>query len=623
MPGSPNLRPDVRCSILLADSRLDDELSVATIEFSGTPIWLQRQNQDPFGFPKKTTLGTLWRGVDTSAIDEHGQSAFIRAVIDGGLNLHFAEMLAEFAETDVNIQDEHGRTALHWACLEKLTDMVRLCLSVLECDVGLKDNDGLTAFDLALRAAGANEVIPTMFYRSMFEIEQSDPQTALLRALTVTSEPAQGRSPFPGEAIFAPVHDCNTPLVKALIERGVDLTARNAHGDTALHVAATKVGNVEIAAMLLEAGSDVNAVGNGGATPLHHAAQTTESQTMVELFLNWDADTAVRDIDDSFASDWASQTGQLDIARIIEDHDIRPRARETEKIGSLAEDRLKDDSAASEKAVPSVVPSEESLSVSEKALSQAVKDGDADAKQVPSIGWSEERELALVSVKQVPSVVSSEESPLATEEALFQAVKNGDADAVRRLLRNGVDIEAKNKDSQTALRIAAIAGHTAIVQILLSDRADIEAADNYGNTALHLTADHGHTEIVQALLAHGALIDAVNQWKWTALHKAAIYRHTEVVRILLAAGAHPGMTTQQKQTPLHVAALQGLTDIVNVLLEYKAPVNVVDEDGDTPWDDAAARRHLETMKALEAGGAKVQVIAKANIKLRNWGRALF
>lgn len=137
--------------------------------------------------------------------------------------------------------------------------MVRLCFSVPDCDIGLRDEDGCTAFDVALCAG---EVIPLLFYSSVFEMDATDPQGALLRMLTVSAEPAGERPLFPGQAMFAPVGDSNVPLVKALIERGVDHSVRNADGDTALNAAA-RMGNVEIARRLVGAGSNVNAVGKG------------------------------------------------------------------------------------------------------------------------------------------------------------------------------------------------------------------------------------------------------------------------------------------------------------------------------------------------------------------------
>lgn len=259
---------DVQFGLLISASRLDDELSVATIEFSNTPRWLVSLANDAYGFPKKTAFGTLWRGVDPNAVDEHGRSTFLRAVRDGECDLYYPEMLAEFDDTDVNIQDDTGRTALHWACVMDLSLMVKLCLSVPDCDVGLRDNDGLTAFDLA-----PNETIQQGFYRSVFEMEETAPLDALLRVLTLTSVPAGDDKPvFPGAALFEPVEHGNTRLVAALIERRVDLTARNEHGDTALHIAAGQRDAVEIATLLVHAGADVNALGNGRATPLHCAA---------------------------------------------------------------------------------------------------------------------------------------------------------------------------------------------------------------------------------------------------------------------------------------------------------------------------------------------------------------
>lgn len=308
-------KPDVIVGVVMTDSRLDDEQSVAVIEFSDTPQWLQYINDDPYGFPKKTAFGTLWRGVDTSAVDELGRSEYIRAVMEGTPNLLYAEMLAEFDDTDVNIQDAMGRTALHWASAHNLSEMVMLCLSVPECEIGLKDNEGLTAFDLSLRAANGNETIPTMFYKSMFDIGAIDPQAALLRSLTVSSVPIPARSLFPGEAMFDPVKDSNLRLVKALIDRGVELTTINGDGDTALHVAA-KVGNVETATMLLQAGSDVDARGERGATPLHCAIHAADMQ-LVQLFLDGEAMTNVKDDAGKTALELAEDGQKVDLVVML------------------------------------------------------------------------------------------------------------------------------------------------------------------------------------------------------------------------------------------------------------------------------------------------------------------
>lgn len=166
-------QPHMQCSLVMRNSRLDDELSVARVGFSDTPEWLRCLIYDPNGFPKKTTLGTLCGLSGGSARDVDGKAEFIRAVIDGKehMDLFYPEMLAEFDDVDVDIQDARGR-----ACEDKLENMVRLCLSVPDCDVGLKDNEGLTAFDISLRTG--QEVIPSLLYNSIFNMEESHPQSA-------------------------------------------------------------------------------------------------------------------------------------------------------------------------------------------------------------------------------------------------------------------------------------------------------------------------------------------------------------------------------------------------------------------------------------------------------------
>lgn len=328
---SPNSnQAHVLCGVEIHDSRLDDDLSVATINFSDTPQWLRNLNNDPNGFPKKSALGTIWRGIDiiTGELNELGQTEFMRAVIAG--NLLYAETLAEFANTDVNVQDKRGRMALHWACEGGIPDIVQLCLSVFECQVGLLHDGGLAAFGIARRTDNGVETIPNLFYKDILELDEVHPQLSLLRALTVTSESASmaDRPIFPGAAMFDPIHAQNLPLVTALVNRGIDLTVRDQAGHTALHVAAA-AGNTEIATRLLEGGFEVDAVDGTGPTPLHHAART--GLEMVQVPLDLKADVTVKDENEQSALNWAIQNEQPGAVRALLAHTQTSRVEEVDK----------------------------------------------------------------------------------------------------------------------------------------------------------------------------------------------------------------------------------------------------------------------------------------------------
>ncbi len=70
------------------------------------------------------------------------------------------------------------------------------------------------------------------------------------------------------------------------------------------------------------------------------------------------------------------------------------------------------------------------------------------------------------------------------EAWLLEAAKKGQTDVVRRLLENGVDANAKEKDGTTALMLAAGMGHLAVVRLLLESGADVHSMNDQGVTAL-------------------------------------------------------------------------------------------------------------------------------------------
>lgn len=520
----PHTQADVQFGLLIRDSRLDDELSVAEIEFSNTPPWLQKLNKDRCGFPKRTPFGTLWRGVDPNAVDECGQSEFIRAVVDGARDLYYPEMMAEFEDTDVNLQDGQGRTALHWACVMDLCVMVKLCLSVPDCDVGLRDDDGFTAFDLA-----PNDEIRALFYSSIFQMEKTEQQESLLRLLTLTSVPAgPDKLVFPGAALLDSVEHCNPRLVAALIARRVELTARNEHGDTALHIAAAQKDGVQITQMLVDAGADVNALENGGATPLHCAARE----------------------------------GQLQIAQMLLEH------------GALVE--MEDGSGAT------------ALHLAEDKHHRGVVDllkgaGHIDHHAADQLVPGRRHDPTVEIMADIESVNEQGRT------ALERAVSDKDLDRVRELLLLGTDLESGSSGSGTLLRMAATLESLDLINILLAAGADVRAAGSTGLTALHLAAQIGPPEIVEALLNHGADLDAVfkqlfylpgrgtsHPASYTPLELAAYFLVRETLHALVQGGADINSTNDRGETMVACAVRRRDLPMLKFLRDAGVPFTASD-----------------------------------------------
>lgn len=619
--------PQVAFGSAISDSRLDDELSVATLEFSATPSWLL--NQDASCFPKHTGLGTIWRGADLHAKDADGRTEFIRAVMESqtGLGPLYAEMLAEFPATDINAQDDAGRTALHWACAAALPDMVTLCLSISALDTGLRDASGLTAFDLAMRSG--DEFLPGLFYASLVETEQSSPQAALLRVLTLSSEETADRAVFPGEALFQPVGERNCPLVVALLARGVEMTTRDEDGDTALHVAAGQPGNADTATKPIDAGPDANAAGSEGSTPSITAARTSDAE-MVQLLLRRKADIAIVDEDEMAALHWAAQRGEVEIARVLlaGGADISVRDGLGRTAGDLAEanrsiqvvelligqyQRGKTISVDSVEILEEVEVQAEEERMPELAMAA----GSLEEFAVPhSFEAKEDLEELTVPhsfeakqdspIPHPPKVDCLVTNPDAGKDFLA-AVMEGDSEKVRELLGQGVDTEYKDWWSRTALHHAVENGRREIITMLLTAGANPDAANYFGRRPLHEASSRGYSDITKTLLAAGADVDGIGPQGATPLNIAAQHGRTEVLKTLLGAGANIEATGEGDMRPLHYATVGGYTEAMKALLAAGADCEVPTKEGYRLIHYLAKHRKPEMMKELLAARANVEV----------------
>lgn len=117
--------------------------------------------------------------------------------------------------------------------------------------------------------------------------------------------------------------------------------------------------------------------------------------------------------------------------------------------------------------------------------------------------------------------------------SLSMAVVQSGTEAVELLLKNGADVNAKDRYGGTALARAAYAGHTEAVRLLLRRNADVNTKRNDGCTPLMLAAEEDNSEIIRMLLGANADSKAQNKKGKTALDLA---KSEEIRRMLRAAG---------------------------------------------------------------------------------------
>ena len=180
----------------------------------------------------------------------------------------------------------------------------------------------------------------------------------------------------------------------------------------------------------------------------------------------------------------------------------------------------------------------------------------------------------------------------------FAAVEIDDARQCEQLMQRGFDpntIEAERLD--TAL-ILSVRYRSWKVFALLLKKPDVQlnARSRNGDTALMIAAFTGETKAAIDLINKGAEINGPG---WTALHYASAVGNVSVIRKLIEHSAYIDAESPNKTTPLMMAARGGHVASVQLLLDEGADVLVTNELGLTAQDFADSQKHTSVTKILE------------------------
>jgi ankyrin repeat protein len=187
---------------------------------------------------------------------------------------------------------------------------------------------------------------------------------------------------------------------------------------------------------------------------------------------------------------------------------------------------------------------------------------------------------------------------------LMSLARKGDEVRVRRLMRVGADVLAKDQWNQTVLELACEGGLDAVVKDVLKDKADEledsmdeEDFQSYMVKLLFAAAMGGCEAIVKLLLERDDAmgVDEIDYGVWdgsTLLQVASEFGREGVVRLLASKGAILGITNLSGKSALHLAADYNHLGIVAALVDAGDDIDAVvekdprDVDPDDPWDTA-------------------------------------
>ena len=212
------------------------------------------------------------------------------------------------------------------------------------------------------------------------------------------------------------------------------------------------------------------------------------------------------------------------------------------------------------------------------------------------------RLLLLVALAVLPASAHA----AADDARLVDAAKRNEAAAVRALLDEGLDVNARHPDGSTALLWAVYYDDDDTVGVLLGAGADANAANEYGEAPLSLAASKRNRAIAATLLDAGADPHAVKPSGETVLMAAARAGSLAVVELLLPRGVDVNAREpDRRQTALMFAAAGRHRDVAEALVAAGADVNAASTGGSTALHFAVQQTDIPTARLLLDAGASV------------------
>ncbi|XP_047481855.1 serine/threonine-protein phosphatase 6 regulatory ankyrin repeat subunit A-like [Penaeus chinensis] len=384
-------------------------------------------------------------------------------------------------DPDYIYNKEHGFRSVHYAAKGGHLSVLKL-LNRAQCKLKATTPEGLTALHVA---AEDGHLAATKWLVAFGGLDAGRASRAGLTAMDLAA-----RAGSAGVVAYLQDHDVlkallegDTQAVRRVLQTRTDIDKlcmeKNIKGFQAVHYAA-KGGQVPILKILKENKCNLKGVTYGGLTALHYAVRYAQLDVVKRLVEEGELDVSCRSKKGSSALDFARDRKKQEIAAYL---------------GSLNQG----------------------------------KEGSRRARGRPKL----EKE-------KKPLVVQTQGTVTDLNSEILTMAQKGDAEGVKRLVKQGADLEVQNPRARERglrpLHLCSLAGHTAALEALIECGADIHSTGPQGLSAVHYASKGGHVEVLKVLQQLDVDLTVLTDAKETALHVAADFGNLAAVKWLVELG---------------------------------------------------------------------------------------
>lgn len=466
-------------------------------------------------------------GADIHAEDIDDNTALSKAIASG------IEMVkAVIIESNVQSRDSRGRTPLHIAVMYKADPVILNYLITLRADINARDKNGDTPIHIAVRN---ND-------RSLGEILLAH-----------------------GADVFTPNVSGESALKDALIKMGGRqewvlnsnvIKSSDGAGNTPLHLAA-EWQLPQVVSFIVEKGGDINAKNANGETALFNAVKADSTETIVSLFsgnLDKKADINARDFLGNSALHASMRWASTKAAEVLLSQDSKTNANKLINARNLA----------------GKTPLHEAARTGNLSFMRSLLTAKADINAADETGKTPLTDAILANkVSAVKLLLDNGASPVIQDmygrNAYHEAVENSSTEVMTLVRKAGGNPMSRDSFGVTPLSLAFKKSAEAVIAVIENNT---NIVDSDGNTPLHIAvSEHSNESIFEGLIKAGFPINNRNRTGTTAILLAAKEGQEGPARILLAANADPFASDNMGESAVSYI-LTKKPDYVPLLAEY-------------------------------------------------------